>query len=93
MNKEFATEHLGYCNHIECKFCVDSACCFGFRDFGCVILDPDLLRRIDKISSFMISANKSFYNNVKFSNRDVPHSIKEIEKGIIDMIKPLDHPF
>lgn len=83
---KFATEHLECCEHPECEFCVDSTCCFGMRGLGCVILDPDLLRRTDKISSVLIAANRAFYDNGILDSGS-PQTLKGIERGIIDMLK------
>lgn len=89
ISDKFATEHLGHCDHTECKFCRDSICCYGMRDVGCVIIEPESLKRVDDhISSFLISANKAFYDR-GILDKGVPQSIKEIERWIIDMIK---HP-
>ena len=81
---KFATEHLGHCEHPECRFCSTSTCCFGMRDVGCVILEPELLERVDHVSSFLISANKAFYDR-NISLEEVPHAIDQIERGIIEM--------
>ena len=94
---KFAIEHLGHCEHPECRFCSGSVCCFGMRDVGCVILEPELLRRVDHIASFMVNANKALYdykglshnNNMRFSNLGVPYALEEIEKGITDMFMHL----
>lgn len=75
----FAKEHLELCVHTSCKFCDDNnTCCFGMRDIGCPILNPDISRKTEKISELITATYMaSIYE---------PNSVNEIREGVIDMI-------
>ena len=78
---KLAKKHLDECTYTECHFCSNHQCCFGMRDVGCPVLDPEILHQTDHVSSVVLAAYKAGIYE--------PHEIKQIEEGLIDLIMPI----
>lgn len=44
-----AAHTLEPCSFIECAYCNKYKCCFGQRDVGCFLLEPDILQRTSDV--------------------------------------------
>lgn len=89
-----AKKQLDECTQPRCLYCVDSVCCFGYRDLGCAFLDPTLLHKIRHIPDIMIAAYSAFIHpvtdgEINYYHYD-PDTINEIERGVTELITPVN---